>query len=863
MSGIYAALDSSRNGVLPTSPAVAITSIGLYRVAVTTAAFEHLSAALSGRYRLEREVGAGGMATVYLAEDLRHHRRVALKVLKPELSELLGAERFLKEIEVTANLQHPHILPLFDSGEVRVAHPDPEPRSLPRAERGEGEGSLGFGGGPSFLYYVMPYVEGESLRARIDREKQLPLDTAIDLARQVAGALDYAHRRGVVHRDIKPENILIQEGQALVADFGIALAVSQAGGGRLTETGISIGSPQYMSPEQATGEREIDARTDVYSLACVLYEMLAGDPPFSGSTVQALVARKLTGTVPSLRPVRDTVSQSLDRVIATALAKVPADRYATMALFADALARGGDVPKAPTMKRRKAMWIAIAGTAGVAAVATLSLTGLGPVTSWLAAPPRFARVAILPIENRTGDSTQNYVVDGITEAVIADLARLERVDVISMASVVGYRAAPKPVDSIARELGVDAVVAGSMHRRDGRLLVEVRLIAPGQASTPSDTLERPADQVAALERDLVQTLVREIGGKLAGPRRAAGSEGTPNAAVHDLYLRGRYHLATRTPEGLQNALDYFRQALAQDPAYAPAYAGLAQYYSLLPFYTSTPSSEAFAKAKMAATKALELDQYLPEAHASLAYVLAYDAWDWSGAERAYRRALALQPSGADAHHALSRLLAARGRIPEAIAEAERAHVLDPLSLVAHANIGIIAYFGRDYAEARRRMTATLELDPTFTVAHWGLGLVHEQLGQTDEAIAAFQKVIALQGRGRNVVASLGHVLAASGRKAEAEEILTELMKQGRTGPIQPYMVALVLVGLGRNDEAITLLEQAYDQRSTLLSYLDRDPRFDPLRTSPRFMDLLRRMNFATQPGLPAGVTPASPTAQAR
>ena len=334
------------------------------------------------------------------------------------------------------------------------------------------------------------------------------------------------------------------------------------------------------------------------------------------------------------------------------------------------------------------------------------------------------------------------------------------------------------MDSIARELGVDAVVAGSAHRRDGRMRVEVRLIAPGQASPPGDTLERPADQVAALERDLVRTLVREIGGKLAGPRRTASAESSPNAAVHDLYLRGRYHLATRTPEGLQNALDYFRQALARDPAYAPAYAGLAQYYSLLPFYTNTPSSEAFAKAKTAALKALELDPYLPEAHASLAYVLAYDEWDWSGAERAYRRALALQPSGADVHHALSRLLAARGRIPEAIVEAERAHVLDPLSLVAHANIGVIAYFGRDYAEARRRLTATLELDPNFSVAHWGLGLVHEQLGESDEAIAEFQKSIALAGRGSNGLSSLGHVLAVSGRKAEAEAILKELMERG-------------------------------------------------------------------------------------
>ncbi|MGH7694168.1 MAG: protein kinase domain-containing protein [Gemmatimonadaceae bacterium] len=788
---------------------------------MTVAAFERLSAALSGRYRLEREVGAGGMATVYLAEDVRHHRRVAIKVLKPELTEALGAERFLKEIEVTAQLQHSHILPLFDSGEVPAEHSQ-----------------------PSYLFYVMPFVEGESLRQHIDREKQLSLDTALDLTRQVAGALDYAHRQGVVHRDIKPENILIKDGQALVTDFGIALAVSQAGGSRLTQTGLSIGSPQYMSPEQATGEREIDARSDVYSLACVLYEMLAGDPPFAGSTAQAVVARKLTGAVPSLRPVRDTVSQGLDHVVTKALAKVPADRYPTMALFADALGHGGGAPNAAPIWRHKKLQVL--GTA----IAVAALAGIvwvvGSARTWLTPAPRFARVAMLPLENRTGDSTLNYVVDGLTETVLADLARLERVDVISLASVMGYRTAPKPVDSIARDLKVEAVVAGSVQRRDGLLRVVVQLQAPGRESLPADTLESPADEVNALERSLVRTLVRHIGGKLVGPRRPDSAQASPNAEVQQLYLRARYHLATRTPEGLQNALDYFRQVLARDPANAAAYAGLAQYYSLLPFYANTQPSEQFAKAKTAALKALELDPYLPEAHGALAYVLAYGDWNWSGAEQEYRRALALQPSGADLHHFLSRLLAARGRINEAVAAAERSHALDPLSLVAHANIGIIAYFGRNYAEAHRRLAETLELDPKFSTAIWGQGLVHEQLGQYAEAIAAFEKVIGMEGRGRNTLSSLGHVLAISGKRAEAEVILKELQGRGDSGPVNPYMQALVLVGLGRNDETLTMLERSYEARSALLSYLDRDPRFEPLRASPRFTALLQRMNLASR-----------------
>ena len=268
--------------------------------------------ALADHYRLENEIGAGGMATVYLAEDLRHDRRVAVKVLRPELAAVIGAERFLAEIKLTANLQHPHILPLFDSGEA-----------------------------DSFLYYVMPFVEGESLRDRLRREKQLPVDDAIRIACEVASALDYAHRHGVIHRDIKPENILLHDGRALVADFGIALAASKAGGTRMTETGMSLGTPHYMSPEQAMGEREITARSDVYSLGAVLYEMLTGDPPFTGSTAQAVVARVVTESPRPLFPQRHTIPPHVEAAVLTALEKLPADRFATAAQFADALTKPG------------------------------------------------------------------------------------------------------------------------------------------------------------------------------------------------------------------------------------------------------------------------------------------------------------------------------------------------------------------------------------------------------------------------------------------------------------------------------------------------------------------------------------------
>jgi serine/threonine protein kinase/tetratricopeptide (TPR) repeat protein len=773
-----------------------------------------LQAALADRYRIERELGAGGMAVVYLAHDLRHDRPVALKVLRPELLAAIGTDRFLQEIRLTANLHHSHILPLHDSGEA---------------------GGL--------LYYVMPFVEGESLRTRLEREKQLPIDQAVDFTRQMAGALDYAHRHGVVHRDLKPENVLIHEGQALVADFGIARAVSQAGGSRLTESGMSLGTPHYMSPEQALGEPDIDGRSDVYSLGCVLYEMLAGDPPCSGSTAQAITARKLTGDLPSVRAVREGVSPALERTIFKSLARVPADRFRTMSAFADALAHDGDEPAISRVSRRRIPRAAVVAMLLVVGVAAALFALRGRLASLFVSPPRYARVAILALENRTGDSTRNYLVDGISEALISNLARMEKVDVISLASVINYRQAPKPVDSIARELGVNAVVAGSLERTGDRYRVQVQLTAPGQPSLAAHTFESAADQLEGLEHDVARALAHDIGGRLTVSDKSASSNRS-GANAHDLYLKGRYNLNSRTPEGLQNALDYFRQVLALDPANAPAYAGLAQYYSALPFYTNTVPAEEFRKAKTAALKAVELDPFLAEAHYALGYVLAYSEWDWAGAERSYRRALALQPSNADVHHVLSRLLAARGRLPEAVAEAERSHELDPLSLVAHANIGIIAYFGRDYAEAQHRLSATLEIDRQFGTAIWGLGLVHEQLGQFDQAIADFQKAMEINGRGTNGLASFAHALCLAGRRAEAEQILKEVLERTRTRPFLAYQVALILVGLGRNDEAMDWLERAYEQRSTLLSYIDRDPRLDPLRSSPRFSALLSQMHLA-------------------
>jgi serine/threonine protein kinase len=446
---------------------------------------DRLNTALSGRYRIERELGAGGMATVYLAEDLKHDRKVAIKVLKPELVAVLGAERFLSEIRTTASLQHPHILPLFDSG----------------ASDGQ-------------LYYVMPVVEGETLRDRIRRDRQLSVDDAVEIACVVAGALDYAHRRGVVHRDIKPENILIQDGVPLVADFGIAVAVSTAGGDRLTETGLSLGTPAYMSPEQAAGEREIDPRSDVYSLACVTYEMLAGDPPFVASRPAAVIAKHMTDIAPPVTTVRRNVNPAVADALARALAKQPADRPASAAAFAQALR--AQAPKAADSQ---------------------------------------VAIVVLPFVNRSQDADNEYFSDGLTEEVIADLSKIGALRVISRNSAMSLKGTAKDTPTIARELGVTHVVTGSVRRAGNALRVTAELVeARTDAPLWSEKFSGTTDDVFAIQEDIARKIVAALKMKLTErEERQVAARPIDNPVAYDCYLRARQDMYGWNPDAAHRA----------------------------------------------------------------------------------------------------------------------------------------------------------------------------------------------------------------------------------------------------------------------------------------------------------------------
>ena len=558
--------------------------------------FAQLDRNLAGRYRLERELGRGGMATVYLAHDLKHHRPVAIKVLRPELAASVGADRFLQEIDISARLAHPHILPLHDSGTA---------------------GDL--------LYYVMPYVAGESLRTWLERERPLSLEQAVKVARDVAEALDHAHRHGVVHRDIKPENILLEEGHAVVTDFGLATALATAEPGQLTAAGFAVGTPEYMSPEQAAGERQLDPRSDVYSLACVVYEMLAGEPPFHGAGARAVMARHVTDPAPPLTTVRPDLGPGVARAVARALAKAAADRHASAGDFVRALTATDAEPAGPTA------------------------TGL----------------AVLAFTNMSGSPDAEYLSDGISEEIINALSRLTGVRVASRTSSFAFKGSHDDVRAIGRRLGVGVVLEGSVRRSGDRIRVTAELVSVDDGyQLWAERYDREMQDVFLIQEQIAQSIAQAL--QVVFDARATGGlhrVRTPDVRAYEYYLRGRQCFHQFRRKSIEFAREMFLRAIAIDGAYAPAHAGAADCSSFLHMYWGGAAAD-LEQADAASRRALELDPGSSEAHAARGLAVALRG-RFDDAEREFLRAIALNPGSFEAHYFYARACFQSGRLERA------------------------------------------------------------------------------------------------------------------------------------------------------------------------------------------------------
>ena len=696
---------------------------------------DRLQSGLADRYRIERELGRGGMATVFLALDLRHKRLVALKVLHPELAQALGPERFQREIETVARLQHPHILTVHDSGET-----------------------------VGQLWFTMPFVEGESLRDRLRRDQQLPVEVALRIATDAARALEYAHDHGVVHRDIKPENLLLtKDGSTLVADFGIARALS-AGDDRLTETGLSVGTPAYMSPEQAAGDRTLDARTDVYALGAVLYEMLAGEPPFTGPTAQAIIAKRFSGEVPRVRHVRPSVPESVEQAVLRALAPVPADRFASAAEFARALqptviapttsptdqlapARGSATGRVPGRARRQVPVAAMALVLGV-------LIGLGVLFAWRRSHPGgdderggVKRVAVLPFEN-LGDSSDAYFADGLSDDVRGKLSQIAGLAVIARASSNEYRHTSKAPQEIARELGAEYLLTATVRwekHPDGtsrvRVSPELVRIQPGAVPTTKwqQGFDAALTDVFKVQADIASEVSEALDVALSdSTRRELAVKPTQNLDAYDAYLRGKEIRSGEIAPGVLHAAEAeFQRATALDSTFAAAWADLATTHILL-FRTGGMQIRDAQAAGREVERATALGPGLPDVRAAKGRYQEVVRGDVAGALREYEAGLRAAPNRGDLLSLVSGAEATLGRSAAALSHLEQATRLDPRSPGVAAGLSGMYFDLRRYAEARAALDRARALRPSSLSLIYTQALLHAVEGDLAGARHALQ-----------------------------------------------------------------------------------------------------------------------------
>jgi eukaryotic-like serine/threonine-protein kinase len=832
-----------------------------------------------GHYKLGNPIGVGGMGEVYLAEDTRLERKVALKIMPADLvKDEKRLLRFEQEARAVSALNHPNIITLHEIGQTEQAH-----------------------------FIVTEFIEGETLRQRLLRSR-MDLLEVLDVAIQAANALVAAHTAGIIHRDIKPDNIMLRpDGYVKVLDFGIAKLkekTSEQVAPKIvspntqirtpvkTEPGIIIGSPNYMSPEQARGF-VVDERSDIFSLGVMIYEMAVGKRPFEGETLTDLIVSILTKDPRPISEFLPEAPEKLDRIMAKALAKDLRTRYQTATEMLVDLRRvkqriefeaGLEVsvpPESSTAPNKDSAQVAMKSGEDkqtleisktqlmsgertktldsntlaesskskrniVFALLVLMFIVAAATATYLLKnkPHAIDSLAILPFTNTSDEPNADYLSDGITESLINQLSRSRNLKVMSRNSVFQFKNKQVDARDVAEKLNVKAVLTGRVTQDNDELQVNIELIdARDNSQIWGERYKRRISDLLTVEKEIAEQISESLQLALnSEEKRRLTKQNTENADAYQLYLRGRYHWNKRTPEAMNRGIEYFKQALEKDPQYALAYAGLADCYALLGEYGKLPVKESAPLAKSAAEKAITIDNSLAEAHTSLAAVHEYE-WNWAEAEKQYRLAIEMNPNYATAHHWYGVYLSSMGRFDEALPELKKALELDPLSLIINTGLGRMYCGARKYDEAIDQLKTTLEIEPNFAEAHFQLALAYEGKGKYEKAANSFQKAVELF-EDPTMRGWIARERALNGKKDEARKLLDELKILSKQQYVSPYMIAIGYVALGDREQAFQWLEKVYQDKSYYVVWLKVDPIWDSLRTDARFQDILRRVGLS-------------------
>jgi serine/threonine-protein kinase len=753
-----------------------------------------------GPYEILASIGAGGMGEVYRARDTRLNRDVAIKVSGAQFT-----DRFEREAKAIAALNHPNICQIYD-----IASD----------------------------YLVMEYVDGAPIVSREHPQALAPAED-LRLATQIAAALEAAHGKGIIHRDLKPANILATTGGVVkLLDFGLARQSLGGGAEDLTQTlgatqpGTIMGTPAYMSPEQAEG-KTADARSDIFSFGIVLYEMLSGRRPFSGGSAAAVV-----GAIVHKEPEPLSAPPALDAIVRKCLAKSPEGRFQTASDLRTALegvsTQDGSGIKWQSVARAVAVSLLFIGF-----VAAVVIYRKGSKNSHIDS------IAVLPLEIRSNDPDAEYISDGITESINSSLAQLPNLKVIPLSVALHYKGKAMDVQKIGEDLGVQAVLTGHVGQRGDDLTVDVELddVHNGKQLWGEQYHRKLAD-LLSVQSDIAREVSQRLRSQLSAEDQKKLTKGsTENPEAYQLYLKGKYYTNKFTKDGFSKGLDYFNQAIVNDPNYGLAYNGLAYNYINQQDWYIRPS-EAGPRAREAAKRALAIDESDADAHVALAIVSQWYEWDWPVAEREFKRAIELNPNNAEAHTYYAWFLAPMGRKDEAVAEAKRAVQADPFSPLANFAGGSISIFTHQWDQAIEQLLAAKELAPTFWFNSCFLGRAYEQVGKMPEAIAEFRSALELDKDNTEILSGLGHAYAVAGNKTEAQKVLDQLKGLSEHSYVSPYGLAVIYAGLKEKDQAFAWLERAFNERSYFMAvYFPTDARLDTLRADPRFAVLKRRVGI--------------------